>query len=410
MTPTASPQTLENSEKLLEEEINLLRSYANQEQAEINSIGKDDCKTQIAAALRIAFWKKHGQMYSQTSCKDGYSTLNHAGTSFSYGYQRFDLTTRADKLTFAYGIHNQQDKFASTGLFCSSGMAAISSFFEAIEHTGMSDIEMPNDPYFETSLLAAELKQKKHPQEQNQYRWIYLDSISKTNPLEMLPTNPADSDTLCVVADTTCWRRVSDQMAKLLEWSLQNSVPVVLLRSHLKLDFLGLDSGRLGSLIALYPAGTKREKIRYVKSIFESAQARVLRTGRNFRAEDIPVYWGDERFDVLSDKRFQRIQNSIENLFQTITRRDSNLSVTMPDHRLFLLLKGKSAGKERAQKIAEQLRKNHFKAIQASGFGFDSFAVDAYFDGATREEVIRLAPGVYSLGTLSDAERIVQCL
>jgi hypothetical protein len=420
MTGLSTTANLEACQGLFLAEMTLLRKYASIEAPEGSRPHEWELpekseldKLALGKAVKLAFWKRHGSTLSQTSRRDGYSNLCHAGTLFQYGYQRFDLETTRDLFPLAYGLNPQEVGFLSTGFFCSSGIAAIASFFEAFDLVDDHTLEMPADPYFETSLLHTEMKGKTAGlgPKNSPFRWIYLDSISKSNPLDMLPERVGEEERkLCVAVDTTCWRRSSTHMRKLLAWARVNTVPIVLLRSHLKLDFLGLDNGRLGSLFALFPIGIDRDRMKHVKDICNQAKARVVRTGRNFRIEDIPPFWGDETAYSLLDRRLQRIESSVEILYGEFFKLMPKQQIMMPHHRLFLLLALDGPSRERAQAMAERLRNHHFDAVQTSGFGFDFFAIDAYFDDSCRKEVVRLAPGVYSLKSPLDAARSTSCL
>jgi len=63
-----------------------------------------------------------------------------------------------------------------------------------------------------------------------------------------------------IVFDTTCLSAGSARARRVLRWAAFVDTPIVLVRSHTKLDSLGLEYGRLGSAVLLAPAQTDRTR------------------------------------------------------------------------------------------------------------------------------------------------------
>ena len=79
-------------------------------------------------------------------------------------------------------------------------------------------------------------------------RILLLDSSSIFDRTEAVLRCPFPRLDL-VVFDTTCFSSSSGRIGRVLRWARRFRLPVVLIRSHTKLDSLGVEYGRLGSVV-----------------------------------------------------------------------------------------------------------------------------------------------------------------
>jgi hypothetical protein len=111
-----------------------------------------------------------------------------------------------------------------------------------------------------------------------------------------------------VVFDTTCFSSGSGRIRRVLRWARRWEIPVVLVRSHTKLDSLGLEYGRLGS--AVFIAGEARmaaAKRKLLESLASEMRDAVRLFGGAALPAHFPPYVGRRAYRVLTDKRVAAI-------------------------------------------------------------------------------------------------------
>jgi hypothetical protein len=79
-------------------------------------------------------------------------------------------------------------------------------------------------------------------------RILLLDSCTSVGAFEAI-VKCAQPLLDLVVFDTTCFSSGSGHIVRALNWAHDTKIPIVLLRSHTKLDSLGVEYGRLGSVV-----------------------------------------------------------------------------------------------------------------------------------------------------------------
>ena len=174
---------------------------------------------------------------------------------FEYDYQRADLKVRGPSF---YGF---EDQSGSQTVYTGSGMAAISALLMATASIfPQADIvTMPNS-YGETAeLIDGHAKHLRRIElggslaeitafRGSRPRLLLLDSCTSAGAFEAIVK--CDQPRLdLVVFDTTCFSSGSGHIVRALNWARETTIPIVLLRSHTKLDSLGVEYGRLGSVV-----------------------------------------------------------------------------------------------------------------------------------------------------------------
>lgn len=183
-----------------------------------------------------------------------------------YRYQRFDLTADAPPIYPAVDLAGAVE----TAFFTSSGMAALAAVFLALDRILVGPLEMWSlrDAYFESQHLAArytkglrlvlasgfaELSERREREARR--AMVHVDSICAD--LAGVSAALNDPDVVMVLFDTTCFHRTDPRIAAIVAEAFDRSLAVILVRSHMKLDTLGLENGRLGSVVVYAPPGMK---------------------------------------------------------------------------------------------------------------------------------------------------------
>ena len=148
-------------------------------------------------------------------------------------------------------------------VYTGSGMAAISALLFASAHVmGQADILVLPGSYGETleliegytrplRLVTLKHRWKRAIAQTCSPRIMLLDSCTPASAFEatLRCTRPALD---LLIYDTTCFSSGSGRIRRVLRWARKCSIPVVMVRSHTKLDSLGAEYGRLGSTVFVH--------------------------------------------------------------------------------------------------------------------------------------------------------------
>ena len=351
-------------------------------------------KFHIAAALK-AEHALHDWAHTETDWA-------HAGRPragpfrFSYDYQRADLRVSGPSFyEFGCATHDT--------LYTSSGMGAISALLLASAHAmPRADILVLPGTYGETlELIKGYAKHLRliplegsrgemvlsaaHP------RVLLLDSCTSATAFEaVLDCTRAEFE--LVAFDTTCFSHGSGQIRRVVNWARRWRLPIVLVRSHTKLDSLGVEYGRLGS--AVFIPGVRQE---WLTELATETRNAVRLLGNAALPAHFPPYVGTRNYRALTNKRVAAIlQNS---------RRAARIfGATLPcsfdrphvAHGLYLTLFSKrTLDEQQARQIAadmsRDLSKTGLPLRHAGSFGFDFAATEWCHDTTSDRYAVRIA-------------------
>ena len=181
------------------------------------------------------------------------------GAAIDFSYQRYDMVVR--KRPFASWLYPglAGARLASTGALAASGMSALCAVLTAIDLSigPGSKLYVAGDTYYETKhfvrsylyqlALAFEL-----PDELSCNAVLLLDSISQQDPLERVGARRLDV-LRAVIFDTTCYDVGAPEIERVVARCAAEGVLCILVRSHMKIDTLALEYGRLGSIVFALP-------------------------------------------------------------------------------------------------------------------------------------------------------------
>jgi hypothetical protein len=358
-------------------------------------------KFQIASALKSEYAIKDWALTETAWAHAGKMTAGPF--EFSYDYQRADLEVRGPSF-YAFDCPELHDT-----VYTSSGMSAISALlFSSGKLTPVADIMVLPGSYGETlELIEAHVRHLrtvhlKSPAEDlaapaDIPRILLLDTSTPCHGIEaaLRCTSPRLD---LVVFDTTCFSAGSGRIGRVLRWAQRYDLPVVLVRSHTKLDSLGLEYGRLGSAVfvgARAPEQTpERERLR-------TLAAETRRAVRLFGGAALPAHFspfvGSSEYRELTDARVASILRN--------SRRTARYFAQVPNgsppplrfgHGLYLTLvpnrpidEGKA--RELAAALSSDLAKAGMPLRHAGSFGFDFAATEWFHDTAADRYLVRVA-------------------
>jgi hypothetical protein len=358
-------------------------------------------KFHIAAALK-AEHALHDWALTETAWAHQ-GRLRAGPFEFSYDYQRADLEVRGPSFY-------QFDGSASSNetIYTSSGMAAISALLLASMRMSEADILVLPGSYSETlELIETHARQlrlirlESSPDEvapcADRPRILLFDSCVSTAAFEVtLQCTEPRLD--LVIFDTTCFSCGSGRIRRVLSWACRWQIPIVLVRSHTKLDSLGLEYGRLGSAVFVASenrvAAAKQEWLQKLASEMRNA---VRLFGGAALPAHFPPYVGTEAYRALTDKRVAAILRNSK-------RTARYFAAALPDsgagphfaHGLYVTLAPKRTldekqTKQMAADLCDHVGKAGLPLRHAGSFGFDFGAAEWFRDTIRNRYVVRIA-------------------
>lgn len=358
-------------------------------------------KFRIAATLRAEHalhdWKATETAWSHTACPTS------GPFAFSYDYQRADLKVR--------GPSFYEPASACTGetVYTASGMAAISALLLASARIiDQSDILVLPGSYGET----LELIDRFVPHSRLVTLRLPLDgALASAGPPRILlldscvPTGAFEAVLRCdvigldlLVFDTTCFAGRSGRIRRVLGWARRCGIPVVMVRSHTKLDSLGAEYGRLGSAVFVGWGGKGAEASHSIieRLALETRDAVRLLGGAALPAH-FPPYVGSAAYWALTKTRVAAILRNGRHASRYFARELGSLSAELHfTHGLYVTLRSRrpldeASARHAAERMSGDLSRDGFPIRHAGSFGFDFAATEWFHDATTDQYSVRVA-------------------
>lgn len=264
-------------------------------------------KQGLRAQMIARFIASHPQLTESNLGIDG--GIDMDGAALGFNYQRYDMSVR--RKPFAPWIYPSlaSRRLSSLGFLCRSGMSAVTATLTALDliHGDSRPLYLAPDTYFETKQYVREyLYQLKSVMELPtvlvRCGVLLLDSICEVDPLERLGAC-AIGNLCAVVLDTTCYDVSAPEIERIVERCRDAGVPCVLVRSHLKIDTLGLEYGRLGSIVIVLPRPCEGSRGRFVKILRRRLRDYLVKTGTGFSISSYFPLSSDPTFRELNRRR-----------------------------------------------------------------------------------------------------------
>ena len=324
--------------------------------------------------------------------------------TYSYSYSRFDgYINYSTMLNDFYGV--KYNKFKTKVFFTNSGMSAISSVLNSINlvYKDYNFIFDKEDIYFETYDYIN--KCLKNNTNKSSNKILYIDSICKKyseNDISNLDYNKIR----LIIFDTTCF--ASNSMQKTIKFLISKKIPVILVRSHTKLDMLGTELTSMGSIIYIIPDHLEPNN---KDNIFELIKTTFYILGKFNSLLSINNFYEiifNKDFIHINSKRIANIENNNKKLFFQLKEKYPNINLIIPTHQKFLIfvpsVKYNNVS-EQLSKYKEKLRlfcNSHSGIFYSGSFGFDYVSMDVYYDLDILNFVIRV-----SMNDMDDTSEII---
>ncbi len=200
-----------------------------------------------------------------------------------------------------------------------------------------------------------------------------------------------------LIFDTTCLAASSGRIARVLRHAEEAGLPTVLVRSHTKLNSLGIEYGRLGSVVIAMPRQVTQERRHFADRLASEMQDAVRLFGAAATPAHLPPFIGGARWRCLYRQRIARIIHSNRRAARRLSvLLPGRCTVTCYQHGLFLTLNlGTTWDQDQARRMAgslvRSLRGAGLPVRHAGSFGFDFAVVDAFPAIGSDSHILRMA-------------------
>lgn len=303
--------------------------------------------------------------------------------TFNYDYQRFDSDLKYNN--FESSFYNVNDVHSKT-IFTNCGMSSIFCVLYALSRLENYKVTYEKDIYFETQKIIESLKLNRGK------KIIYYDTISDNFKFDSNEKNKI------IIIDTTCYH--SYDFNEFITKLLNNNNFVIMVRSHVKLDMLGLEYAFLGSVTFFISDKTNKVQFDNYKKIIINTLNICGTIGAYASENNIFPLLSNINFIKLNKDRIKRLNNNNKYFYE---KNRENKYLVLHNHNLFLTL---ITNIDDTQKLIDVVKKiaNDSKGLcyYSSSFGFDYIALDTYFDFNSKKNTVRISIGDVNKKVLND--------
>jgi len=320
---------------------------------------------------------------------------------FSYDYQRADLAVRGPSF---YDI----ERGAIDTVYTASGMAAISALLLASARLiGKADILVLPGAYGETQEFIEGYADRlrmitlNHPLEEGagpgsaSSRIMLLDSAASAAVFDTgLRCMNAGPDLL--IFDTTCFCSGSGRIRRVLGRARELAIPVVMVRSHTKLDSLGAEYGRLGS-VAFVDWENNVSRGSKLKELPAETRNAVRLLGGAALPAHFPPYVGTPLYRELTNKRIAAMLRNSRRASRYFATALSGLTAELHFvHGLYVTVSSEqpldeATARQAAAEMSNDLARVGSPIRHAGSFGFDFAATEWFHNSTTDRYSVRIA-------------------
>lgn len=322
---------------------------------------------------------------------------------FSYDYQRADLDVSGPS------FYELAQGCVSETVYTASGMAAISTLLLASAPVlAKSDILVLPGSYGETleligrfvpnlRLLTLSVPLSDAFAPAGMPRILLLDSCVAARAFEAV-LNYDGSALDLLVFDTTCFAGRSGRIRRVLRWARRCKLPVVMVRSHNKLDSLGAEYGRLGSAVFVGWSGQGAEaSSSMVERLAAETRDAVRLLGGAALPAHFPPFGGSEAYWAFTKRRVAAILRNGRHAARLFARELASLAAELHfTHGLYVTLQAsrpldEASARQAAEAMSRDLSRKGYPIRHAGSFGFDFAATEWFHDATTDRYSVQVA-------------------
>lgn len=307
------------------------------------------------------------------------TATNQLNQRFKVGNLEFDFNYQREG-NYIHGDKGFEDVFFikhnPAFFFTSSGQAANSVCLFGLSQLGNLKLHPESTVwYYETRRLYEKIV--KNDGEGDSLQVLFLDSSQSVDASRL------DKDEVDLfIIDTTCFPIMGSEMEDLVDRAHRISKPVILTRSHLKLDTMGLDYENLGSIVIFnaekFDGIKEREIIKFnpKKTKLENYLQEVSGyIGASFYLDNFYPFLGDKKLFRLNLDRVNRLRENCSYIAENVKLPDNGLCTMFETpHKLFFHVGYKGTNHFDAEMFKKLNYLHELNAKYCDSFGFDFMA------------------------------------
>lgn len=315
----------------------------------------------------------HKKNYMVRNTNINHKVVKEGIFKFEYDYQRYDIKIfQSNYLKFFYNFSANHYYY-----FTNCGMSALFATFYAFKKNNYQ-IDRLGNIYVEIERMLDD-----YTLTPNKCigKVLYIDSTSFIDIKPLLKDNDL-SDYGAFIFDTTDY--LEDDSLPIIKKLLKYNKPIYLVRSHIKLDMLGSEWNKLGSICVINSKNISKASKQLSKKIKQEIYTILSIIGGFAYPENMPLIWNDSKFKMVNKRRIEIIRKNSQYLYDKLLEVFDKKEICYPYHKMFVLLRinHKLNFEEVDAEIDKYIKKSKYKGLInfSDSFGLDYYALCNYWE------------------------------
>jgi hypothetical protein len=298
---------------------------------------------------------------------------------FRYQYQRFNMTYRSPGFfEEVYGVDRLRGP--AFGLWGGSGTGTITAALRTLDDEMERPRRLlhPRDCYFETRGVMPLLDRLLPNDDDDHFMdgdLFLFDSITVEDHFPFLQKSLKPLS--LILSDTTAYPPDSPLLQRLITRASEERVPLLLLRSHLKLDCLATEYARLGSAVFWMPEKPPLEMVARLRGLRDKLYAELVRAGAMALPTSLWPLHEDPEFHTLNSAWNRSRVAAQARVGAALSGVLPHVKVRAPHHGCFVLFDPRPRGRCRRdlEGLLARFNEAGLPARNIPSFGFDIVAL-----------------------------------